>query len=130
MAQPITAQNPSYQTGQDSTVRGQFIQNGQLTNGQDENFRAISDDFPVFGISVDLGSIQSTTSPIVWAVGYVRDPSINYTTGKGETQLRSPYYATQYSTIDDVVSMVSVHILMIFCFDESTVIDRRFSNGL
>ncbi|KZT10664.1 uncharacterized protein LAESUDRAFT_643335, partial [Laetiporus sulphureus 93-53] len=42
-------------------------------------------------------------SPIVWSIGYVRDPSIEYTTSTGETQLRRPYYVTQYSNISELI---------------------------
>jgi hypothetical protein len=44
----------TYQTGQDSVVRSQFVSNGKLANTQDTNFRAVSDDWPVFGLSKDL----------------------------------------------------------------------------
>ena len=61
--------------------------------------------FTVFGLAVDLGTIQSTTSPVTWCVGYVRDPSITYTAPGGAIQKRRPYYATQYKTIEDAVSI-------------------------
>ena len=53
---------------------------------------------------MDLGNIQSTSSPVSWAVGFVRDPTISYTTSSGNTEQRSPYYVTQFSSIDDAVS--------------------------
>ena len=59
--------------------------------------------FSVFAISVDLGQISSTSSPVTWAVGYVRDPVVQYTTFTGSTQNRRPYYATQYSDIGSAV---------------------------
>ncbi|TFY62886.1 hypothetical protein EVJ58_g3577 [Rhodofomes roseus] len=93
----------TYQTGQDAVVRGQFSTKGTLKNSQDTNFRAISNDYPVFGLAVDLGNIQSTQSPVVWSVGFVRDPSIQYTTGSGTVQNRSPYYVTQYSSAVDAM---------------------------
>ena len=79
------------------------------------SIRAISDglansEYPVFGLAINLGSITSTQSPLVWAVGYVRDPSIQYMTPAGSTQLRSPYYAMQYHSIDEVVRTFSVPI--------------------
>ncbi|KZT72217.1 hypothetical protein DAEQUDRAFT_763324 [Daedalea quercina L-15889] len=93
----------TYQTGADATVRGQFTTKGTLANTQDTNFRAISDDYPVFGLAVDLGTIQSTSSPVVWTIGFVRDPSVQYTTGAGTVQNRSPYYVTQYSSAVDAM---------------------------
>ena len=65
---------------------------------------AVSSDFPVFAIAVDLGSISSTQNPVVWALGYIRNPIIKYTTPTGESQLRYPYWVTQYSSVSDLVS--------------------------
>ena len=67
--------------------------------------RASRSDYPVFGLAVDLGNIQSTQSPVVWTVGFVRDPSIQYTTGSGTVQNRSPYYVTEYSNVVDAVGL-------------------------
>ena len=60
--------------------------------------------YTVFGLAVDLGTIQSTSSPVTWSIGYVRDPAITYTTATGALQQRRPYYVTQYANISDVVS--------------------------
>ncbi|PCH43422.1 DUF1793-domain-containing protein [Wolfiporia cocos MD-104 SS10] len=95
-----------YQTGRDQTVRGIFESNGSLLDTQDTSFRAINDGFPVFAIAVNLGLITSTANPVVWALGYVRNPVIKYTTPTGESQLRYPYWATQYSSIPDVIEEV------------------------
>ncbi|KAH9951526.1 hypothetical protein B0H21DRAFT_684389, partial [Amylocystis lapponica] len=42
-------------------------------------------------------------SPVVWSVGYIRDPSISYTDSTGQVQLRSPLYASQFSSASDVI---------------------------
>ncbi|KZT10711.1 uncharacterized protein LAESUDRAFT_643898 [Laetiporus sulphureus 93-53] len=98
-----TNYNYSYQSGNNAPCRDQFINDGYLTNTSNLTFRGIDDNFPLFAFSVDLGNITSTQSPIMWSVGYVRDPSIEYTTSTGDTQLRRPYYVTQYSTITDLI---------------------------
>ena len=72
--------------------------------------RSISRGFPcrnwsVFGLAVDLGTIQSTPSPVTWSVGYVRDPSITYSAPGGAVQQRRPYYVTQYKSVEDAVSV-------------------------
>ena len=61
-----------------------------------------SSDLPVFAFSVDFGSVSASQEPVVWAVGYVRDPSIKYTLSGDVTTLR-PYYTTQYSNATNVV---------------------------
>jgi Domain of unknown function (DUF4965)/Domain of unknown function (DUF5127)/Domain of unknown function (DUF1793) len=43
----------SYQSGQDIVMRGQFTSNGVLADTNDTNYRAINDDWPVFGFWLD-----------------------------------------------------------------------------
>ena len=82
--------------------------NGVLDNQTDPNFRSISPNFAVFAISRDLGVIQATVDPVVWAVGLTTDPAINYTALSGAApRQRSLFYKTRYS---DDTSLVSVHI--------------------
>ncbi len=57
----------------------------------------------VWGISVDLGQVTSMTSPVVWAIGVARDPSIQFTKLSGDVQLRSSYYRMNFSTPHDMV---------------------------
>lgn len=67
-----------------------------------------SSNFPVMALSVDLGKIQSIENPVTWAIGFVRDPVINYTSLSGETQLRSPYFRARYATDAEAVSAAAV----------------------
>lgn len=54
-------------------------------------------------ISVDLGNITAIDTPVTWAIGFVRDPVVNYTTPSGNVQSRSPYFRTQYPTDAEAV---------------------------
>ncbi|KAJ8518900.1 hypothetical protein ONZ45_g4053 [Pleurotus djamor] len=93
----------SWQTGTDTILRKSFVDNGQLTSTQDNHFRAINGrDWPVFAISVDLGSILSTDSPVVYGIGLVRDPStqVKFNDGRPD-QLRSTYFWTQFKELRD-----------------------------
>ena len=82
--------------GDDS--RNYFARNGTLDDQYDSNIRAINDQFAVFAIARDLGTIQVTQAPVVWTVGYTTDPVINYTDLSGASpRPRRPYYKTQYS---------------------------------
>jgi hypothetical protein len=71
-----------------------------LNGQQDPKPRAISDQFAVFAISRDLGTVKATQAPVVWAVGYTTDPAINYT-----DLSRSLYYKTQYSNDEALASI-------------------------
>ncbi|KAF9057677.1 DUF1793-domain-containing protein [Panaeolus papilionaceus] len=94
----------TFQSGADVTVRAQFINNGRLPNTQDTNFRAISNSWPVFGLSRDLGSIKSSTGPVVFSVGHVRDPAIRYIVANGGIQQRSLFFWSQFSSTSALIS--------------------------
>ncbi|THH06365.1 hypothetical protein EW145_g4138 [Phellinidium pouzarii] len=97
--------NTTYQTGQDIVVRAQFINNGVLENTEDSNFRAVSDNWPVFAFAEDLGEVTtSSSSPVVFSVGHFRDPTVEYIIANDQLQMRSPYFLTAYSTVTDAVS--------------------------
>lgn len=94
----------TWQNGQDIVVRAQFINNGRLPNTRDTNFRAISNNWPVFAVSHDLGNVGSAaTTPVVTSIGHVRDPAIRYIIAGGATQLRSLYFMSQFSNTAAVV---------------------------
>ncbi|KAF9007842.1 hypothetical protein BDQ17DRAFT_1350037 [Cyathus striatus] len=71
----------------------------------DTTFRAISNNWPVLAFRVDLGTITQTSDPVVWSLGLVREPVIQYTTS-GNIQLRSSYYWSAYNAVDDIVKDV------------------------
>lgn len=68
----------TYQSGADTTVRGQFSQNGKLSNSGDTNYRAISDSWPVFGFSSDLGSVGSSSASTLFSIGLTQDEAVQY----------------------------------------------------
>lgn len=96
--------NVTYQSGSDVSVRSQFINNGVLTNEQDTNFRAINDDWPVFGLVHDLGNVADASAPVVISIGHVRDPAIQYITAGNVLQDRSIYAWSQYGSVGDMIS--------------------------
>ena len=103
MAQGI---NVTYKAGADIDSRGLFVRNGTLDNQEDQTFRPIDQNFPVFAISRDLGTIRSTQAPVVWTVGYTTDPAVNYMDLSGSPSTpRSPYYKSNYSTDEALASI-------------------------
>ncbi|KAG6821602.1 hypothetical protein H0H93_000111 [Arthromyces matolae] len=95
-------QSATFQTGADVTVRAQFINNGHLSNTQDTNFRAVQDNWPVFGLAHDLGSVSGATT-VVYTVGHVREPAIEYVVSGG-TQDRSLYFWSEYPCVPGLIS--------------------------
>lgn len=92
----------SYQNGQDAVVRAQFINNGNLANTQDTNYRAINDDWPVFAHAFDLGSISSTPTSVLYSIGLCQDEPIQYTTASGVVSQTS-YYSNFFNSQLDAV---------------------------
>ncbi|KAG6833882.1 hypothetical protein H0H87_007893 [Tephrocybe sp. NHM501043] len=100
---PNTA-NTTYQSGADLAVRAQFINTGKLLNTQDINFRPIQDNWPVFGLAHDLGSVIGASSPVLFSIGHVRDPALRYIVEGGDTQPRSLYFWSQFNTVSALIS--------------------------
>ncbi|CDO71295.1 hypothetical protein BN946_scf184908.g52 [Trametes cinnabarina] len=94
----------TWQTGQDTIVRAQFINNGKLTNTQDTAFRAVSDRWPVFAFAHDLGSVNGATAPVIFSVGHIRDPAIQYIVANNGRQNRSLFFWTRFSTVANAIS--------------------------
>ena len=74
---------------------------------------AVRRDFLVFAFAVDFGEIRDS-DPTTWSVGYVRNPSVLFTTSSGATEERVPYFATQYEDIADAVCDITLHLLSIY----------------
>ena len=86
-------------------MRAQFINNGVLANTFDTNFRAISDQWPVFAFTHDLGTVSGTGDAVVFTIGHVRDPAVEYIVAGGAYQARSLYSWSAYpSGIEQMVS--------------------------
>jgi hypothetical protein len=102
----VQGDNVTYQIASDADSRGNFTSNGELNGQQDQNLRPINDNPAVFAISRDLGNIQATTDPVVWAIGYTADPAVNYSDLSGAPPIsRSPYYRVQYSNDEELASI-------------------------
>ena len=82
--------------------------NRTLNNTIDPQFRAIDDGWPVFAFAHDLGTVNAVkTAPIVYTLGYVRDPLVQFSNVPNTNGLRGGYYLTRYSSIPDMVRLLS-----------------------
>jgi Domain of unknown function (DUF5127)/Domain of unknown function (DUF4965)/Domain of unknown function (DUF1793)/Domain of unknown function (DUF4964) len=82
----------SYQSGQDIVVRGGFVANGSLPDTSDTNYRAISDNWPVFAFCRDLGRVGGSPVTVPLAIGQVRSPAVSYL-GQDLKPLWSSYFS-------------------------------------
>lgn len=94
----------TYQSGQDVVVRGQFINNGTLANTQDSNYRAINDDWPVFGFSFDLGSVGSRAANALFTIGLCQDQAIQFLGSNGIESVPS-LWTSYFSHDTDAVGL-------------------------
>ncbi|KAI1434171.1 glutaminase GtaA [Xylaria sp. CBS 124048] len=72
----------TYQSGSDVNVRGAFMSKGILPNTKDTNFRAINNNWPVFGFAQNLGSVSKKSVNTVFTIGLTQDDAIQLL-GKG-----------------------------------------------
>ncbi|KIK65800.1 hypothetical protein GYMLUDRAFT_158570, partial [Collybiopsis luxurians FD-317 M1] len=95
----------TYETGLSTgSIRTAFLNNGKLNNTQDGNFYSIDVSLsPTFAFSNNLGTIQFTSSPVVWGIGLVRNGDINYRVSN-RNQTRQPYFFTKYSDVQTAMS--------------------------
>ncbi|TRM67680.1 hypothetical protein BD626DRAFT_104598 [Schizophyllum amplum] len=100
----LNSDSVSYMSGSDKAVRTTFVNSSRLANTQDDNFRNINDNYPVFGYTHDLGDVSDATEPIVMSIGLIREPAVQYIVANNQYQDRSLYFWTQYSSADDLIS--------------------------
>ncbi|KAI1332744.1 glutaminase GtaA [Xylariaceae sp. FL0255] len=91
--------NLTFQSGEDIVVRGNFMSNGTLPNTQDSDFRAINDDWPVFGFAQDLGSVGSSTVDTLFTIGLTQVNAIQLL-GVGPNLTTYQSYWTNYFDTD------------------------------
>ncbi|HTU76600.1 MAG TPA: DUF5127 domain-containing protein [Trebonia sp.] len=87
----------SYQSGQDIVVRAQFVSNGVLANTSDSNYRAINNNWPVFGFCADLGRLGSAPRSVPLSIGLVRTPAVSY-----QGQALQPLWTASFSSWQDM----------------------------
>ncbi|ORY17157.1 glutaminase GtaA [Clohesyomyces aquaticus] len=96
----------TYQSGADTDVRGAFAKSGKLANSKDNNFRAINQNWPVFGYAIDLGSVGSTATSILFSIGLCQEQAIQFL-GKDGLVVLPSLWKSYFS--DDVSALSFFH---------------------
>lgn len=99
--------NLTFQSGQDSVVRGTFRSNGTLSNTKDTNYRGINNNYPVFGFSVDLGSVKRSVNTL-FTLGLTQKEAIQFDGKNGIVPLNS-LWTSYFSSETDAVSSTACH---------------------
>lgn len=60
------------------------MKNGKLSNSKDSDFRAVNTNWPVFGYTVDLGSVSSSTKSVLFSIGLCQKEAIQFL-GEGDS---------------------------------------------
>lgn len=95
----------THQSGEDTTVRGQFFDNGFLANTEDTNYRAIDDDYPVFGFAVNLGEVGSSTTSTLFQLSLHQDYCVQFEGANGNETV--PCLWTSYFASDTAAVSIS-----------------------
>jgi hypothetical protein len=94
----------SFQSGQDSVVRGTFVNNGTLGNSKDTNYRPINEDWPVFGFASDLGSVTAPVSTL-YSLGLTQEEAIQFDGATGIVPVQS-LWTSYFPQETDAVSLI------------------------
>jgi hypothetical protein len=126
-ATPVTARF-SYQSGQDVVVRGQFVDNGVLADTNDTNYRAISDNWPVFGLCADLGQVSGQAVSVPLVIGQVRTPAVSYL-GQDLQPLWTSYFASWQDMLGFFVTDLAAAARRADSLDRRITADARAAGG-
>ncbi|EJD08023.1 DUF1793-domain-containing protein [Fomitiporia mediterranea MF3/22] len=103
------ANGVSWQIANSPDMRGSF-NNGSVTTlpkTSDGSFHAIGQPFfDTMAIAVDLGTISSVSDPVVYTLGVVRDPVVQYANRNVQIEKRSSYYWSNFSNIRDAAMQI------------------------
>ncbi|KKY31115.1 putative glutaminase-like protein [Diaporthe ampelina] len=94
----------TWRIGQDTAVRGQFVDNRTLDNTKDTNFRAINVDWPVFAFSKDLGTVSGSETGVLFTLGLSQDSVVNYQGNSSSATALSGLWKSAYSSAEDAMA--------------------------
>lgn len=133
-------QDVQHESGVSTLLRQHFSAKGQLRNANDDKFRKVMDEEPVFAFSKSfkLGSSSKAANPASWdgqrevgpesdsvmfTFALAQDPVVQYAAARGLTYMR-PFWATYFSTAEE---MVKYHYKD---FDTATSLALNYSRQL
>lgn len=121
-----------HQSGTSAVLRQRFSTYGRLKNENDDGFRKIMDEEPVFAFSrsFKLGSLDKKdrkakvkSDSVMFTFALVQDPVAQFQSARGLT-LMKPYYATFFPKAED---MIQYHYMD---FDTASSLARNYSAQL
>lgn len=92
----------TYQSGIDVTVRGNFLNSGVLPNTQDSNYRAISNNWPVFAFANALGNVGTAPVTTLYTIVHAQQNAIYFDGANGlqpVPSLWTSYFSTDLALV-------------------------------
>ncbi|CAD0110240.1 unnamed protein product, partial [Aureobasidium uvarum] len=99
-----------HESGTSGILRNRFSRTGTLQNENDNHFRTIMQDEPVFAFSKSFNLAPNTTShkktssdSVLFTIAHIQDPVTQYASARGLTFMR-PLWKTWFPTDDNLTS--------------------------
>nr|OQO27072.1 putative glutaminase [Rachicladosporium sp. CCFEE 5018] len=92
----------SYESGTSAGIRHKFAKYGQVNNTNDEQYRAIMDEEPVFAFSKAFNLSQNastSTESVLFTITHVQDPVTQYASARGLTQMKPLWQSYFFSDL-------------------------------
>jgi hypothetical protein len=93
----------TYLQAADTDARGSFLSDGKLSNSEDSNYRAISDSWPVFALSKDMGSVSDSSASILFTIGLAQEDSVQFAGADGVAPVPSLWQSYWDNAVDSLV---------------------------
>lgn len=105
----------TYQSGRDVDVRQTFLSNGSLTGTQDTNYRAISDNWPVFAYANNLGTVGSSPVATLYTIVHSQERAIYFNGASGLVgvpSLWTSYWSNDLAAVCSLLMELRLMLLM------------------
>ncbi|EFX01409.1 glutaminase a [Grosmannia clavigera kw1407] len=114
-----------HESGVSAGIRSEFARTGMLGNSNDNSFRRIMEDEPVFAFakSFRLQENKTTTDSVLFTFALVQNPIVQYASARGLTYMR-PLWASYLATPD---ALIQYHY---GDFQTASKLARRYSEQL
>lgn len=119
-----------HESGTSALLRQHFSQTGTLRNVNDNGFRGIMDEEPVFAFSKSFELGNGSTSygdkvkdKVMFTIAHVQDPVVQYASARGMTNMR-PLWKSYFSSD---LSLISYHY---DDFRHANILSRNYSDQL
>jgi len=113
----------TWQIGQDNVVRAQFANHKLLANTKESNFRPVSEQWPVFAFSHDLGDVRGDEVERVFTLGLVQDQVINFAGKSGQLEAVPGLWSSYYK--DDISAVIAFYDDYQHASEVSSALDQR-----